>query len=228
MRGASVFRHSPRHPPPYQGPISGLAPGPRTAARSHHHPATKRILCHDLSGHHSLLASKPGPKTKRVILLSNPPPMTLSPFENYAIKPNFFAAASSNPWHHPGIIRHGRHKCTTFSQQGISCRLLRTTASRPDRSSNCQPHMSKTQGAGKNLPSYCPKTRVSAWNSRGSDGLHKCRPRRSRISGQTAAQLRSCRGEPSSVLPDLSGRLDQPQSAERYRIPPLASHRFDG
>src|ERR1035437_4162241 len=67
---------------------------------------------------------------------------------------------------------------------------------------------------------YCPKTRVSAWNSRGSDGIHECMPHRSRIPGQTAARLRSCWGEPSSVVPHRSGRLDQPQSAERDRIPP--------
>jgi hypothetical protein len=36
-------------------------------------PATKLILCHHPSGHHSVLAHKPDPKTKPVILFSNLP-----------------------------------------------------------------------------------------------------------------------------------------------------------
>jgi hypothetical protein len=36
-------------------------------------PATKLILCHHPSGHHSVLAHKPDPKTKPVILFSNRP-----------------------------------------------------------------------------------------------------------------------------------------------------------
>jgi hypothetical protein len=36
-------------------------------------PATKLILCHHPSGHHSVLANKPDPKTKPIILFSNFP-----------------------------------------------------------------------------------------------------------------------------------------------------------
>ncbi len=36
-------------------------------------PATKLILCHHPSGHHSILANQPNPKTKPVILFSNLP-----------------------------------------------------------------------------------------------------------------------------------------------------------
>ena len=53
-------------------------------------------------------------------------------------------------------------------------------------------------------------------------------PRRSRISGQIAAQLRPCSGEPSSVFSHLLGRLDQPQPAERDRISPRGGRRSSG
>ncbi|MCX6914385.1 MAG: hypothetical protein NT167_15235 [Verrucomicrobia bacterium] len=36
-------------------------------------PATKLILCHHPSGHHSVLANKPDPKTQPIILFSNFP-----------------------------------------------------------------------------------------------------------------------------------------------------------
>ena len=53
-------------------------------------------------------------------------------------------------------------------------------------------------------------------------------PRRSRVSGQIAIQLRPCPGEPFSVSSLLPGRLDQPQPAERDRIPPRGGEGSQG
>jgi len=75
---------------------------------------------------------------------------------------------------------------------------------------------------------YCPKTRLYAWGSRRSGSPRRLVSCCSRISGQIAAHPRSCRGEPCSVLPHLSGRLDQPHQQDVYRIPPKRRLRSSG